>query len=140
MYMMTAKKVLEHKVALLTKLLELEHDRLVSERDRANQWQAESERKDQIIESLKLPSEQDKSIKPDWRLIKKHFNELLEEEGIPYKHVKDSGKKRIRREANDRAAIENTDVCKYSDNELSRELKFPQKPMLRRFARQLKKK
>jgi hypothetical protein len=137
--MMTAKKTLEHKIALLTKLLELEHERLKSERDRANKWQAESERKDQIIESLKLPSEQEQSVNNDWYLIRKHFNDLLDEEGIPYKHVKDSGKKRIRREANDRATIENTDVTKYSDNELGRELKFPQKPMLRRFARELKK-
>lgn len=140
MSVMPTKKELEHNVALLKKLLELEHNRLKAERDRAKKWQADAEGKAQIIESLKLPLEKTQSVNTDWRLITKHFNDLLEEEGIPYKHIKDAGKKRIRREANDRASIENTDIRKYSDNELGRELKFPKKTIPRRFARQPKKK
>lgn len=138
--MMTATKELEHKIALLQKLLELEHSRLMTERDRANKWQAEAERKDQIIETLKLTQDSSQGTVSDWHLIKKHFHDLLQEEGIPYKHVKDAGKKRIRREANDRATVESINVRKYSDTELGRELKFPQKPLMRRFARELKKK
>lgn len=137
---MPSKKELEHNVALLKKLLELEHSRLVSERDRANKWQADSERKSQVIELLKLSPERKEGLNNDWMLIKKHFNDLLEEEGLPYKHVKEAGKKRIRREANDRATIESVNVRKYSDIELSRELKFPQKSTSRKFARQPKKK
>ena len=137
---MPSKKELEHNVALLKKLLELEHSRLVSERDRANKWQADSERKSQIIELLKLSPERKQGINNDWFLIKKHFTDLLEEEGLPYKHVKEAGKKRIRREANDRATIESVNVRKYSDIELSRELKFPEKSISRKFARQPKKK
>ena len=137
---MPTKKELEHKVALLKKLLELEHSRLVSERDRANKWQADSESKSQVIELLKLSPERKKSESDHWSIIKKHFNDLLIEEGLPYKHVKDAGKERIRREANDRATIENVNIRKYSDNELSRELKFPQKSVTRKFARQPKKK
>lgn len=137
---MPTEKELEHKVALLNKLLELEHNRLMSERDRANEMQADSERKAQIIESLKLPPEKTQSVNTDWRLITKHFNDLLEEEGIPYKQVKDAGKKRIRREANDRATIGNINIRKYSDSELGRELKFPRKSTSRKFVRQHKKK
>lgn len=137
---MPTEKELEHKVALLNKLLELEHNRLMSERDRANEMQADSERKAQIIESLKLPPEKTQSVNTDWRLIIKHFNDLLEEEGIPYKQVKDAGKKRIRREANDRATIGNINIRKYSDSELGRELKFPRKSTSRKFVRQHKKK
>ena len=137
---MPSKKELEHNIALLKKLLELEHSRLISERDRANKWQADSERKSQVIEMLKMSPERKQSINNDWILIKKHFNELLEEEGLPYKHIKDAGKKRIRREANDRATIESINIRKYSDIELSRELKFPKKSTSRKFARQPKKK
>lgn len=140
MSVMPTEKELEHKVALLNKLLELEHNRLMSERDRANEMQADSERKAQIIESLKLPPEKTQSVNTDWRLIIKHFNDLLEEEGIPYKQVKDAGKKRIRREANDRATIGNINIRKYSDSELGRELKFPRKSTSRKFVRQHKKK
>ena len=137
---MPSKKELEHNIALLKKLLELEHSRLVSERDRANQWQADSERKTQIIELLKMSPEKKQSTNNDWFLIKKHFNDLIKEESLPYKHVKDAGKKRIRREANDRATKESMNIRKYSDSELSRELKFPQKSASRKFARQPRKK
>ncbi len=137
---MPTEKELEHKVALLNKLLELEHNRLKSERDRAKEWQADSERKAKTIESLKQLPEKTQSVNTDWLLITKHFNDLLEEEGIPYKHVKDAGKKRIRREANDRATTENINIRKYSDGELGRELKFPRKTTSRKFARQHKKK
>lgn len=138
--MMKDKKQLEHQIALLKGLLELEQNRFKAERDKANQWKAESERKDKIIDLLKLMSEKKQNAINDWHLIKKHFHDLIEEEGLPYKHVKDAGKKRIRREANDRAKIEDINVRRYSDKDLSRELQFPEKPMLRRFARQHKKK
>lgn len=137
---MPSIKELEHNVALLKKLLELEHERLKSERERANKWQADSVRKDQIIESLKLLSKKTEDDNTDWLLITKHFNDLLEEEGIPYKDVKDTGKKRIRREANTRAMAENIIIRKYSDSELRSRLKFPQKAISRRFARQPKRK
>ena len=137
---MPSKKELEHNIALLKKLLELEHSRLIAERDRANKWQADSERKSQVIELLKLSPERKQSINNDWSLIEKHFNELLQEEGLPYKQVKEAGKKRIRREANDRAAIESINVRKYSDIELSRRLQFPQNTVSRKFARQPKRK
>lgn len=137
---MPTNEELEHTVALLKKMLELEHNRLKSERDRASEWQADAERKTQIIESLKSPPEITQSANGDWQIISKHFDELLEEEDIPYKHVKHGGKKRIRREANDRATLENTNIKKYSDDELGNELKFPQQTMSRRFARQPKQK
>ena len=137
---MASIKELEHNVALLKKLLELEHERLKSERERANKWQADSARKDQIIESLKLLSKNTGDDNTDWSLITKHFNDLLKEEGIPNKQVKDAGKKRIRREANDRAMAENIIIKKYNDRDLSSRLKFPQKNMSRRFARQPKRK
>ena len=140
MGVMSTKRELEHNVALLKKLLELEHNRLISERDRVNELQADSERKDQIIESLKLSHEEKKSTNSDWHIISKHFNDLLDEENIPHKNVKHSGKKRIRREANDRATLENKNIKKYSDVELGRELKFPQKVVSRSFAREPKKK
>lgn len=133
-------KELEHHISLLKRLLELEHNRLMSERERADEWQADSARKADIIESLNKQIEKTQSDNTDWSLIREHFNDLLEEEGIPYKHVKDSGKKRIRREANDRARLEDTNIRKYSDNELERELKFPQKFVSRRFVRQPRKK
>ena len=136
---MPSKKELEHNIALLKKLLELEHSRLIAERDRANKWQADSERKSQVIELLKLSPERKQSINNDWSLIEKHFDELLQEEGLPYKQVKEAGKKRIRREANDRAAIESINVRKYSDIELSRRLQFPQSTVSRKFARQPRK-
>ena len=137
---MPSMKELEHNNALLKKLLELEHERLKTEHERANKWQAESERKDQIIESLRLLSKKTGRDNTDWSLIKKHFNNLLEEESIPQKTVKDSGKKRIRREANDRATAENLLIRKYSDSELRVNLKFPQNNVSRRFARRHKKK
>ena len=140
MSVMPSKKELEHNIALLKKLLELEHSRLIAERDRANKWQSDSERKSQIIELLKLSPERKQSTNNDWVLIKKHFKDLLNEEGVPYKHVKDAGKKRIRREANDRATKERMDIRKYSDDELSRELHFPEKSVPRKFARQPRKK
>lgn len=140
MSVMPSEKELEHNVALLKKLLELEHNRLMSERERADKWQADAEHKAEIIESLKQPAEEIQNVDTDWQLIKEHFNELIEEEGIPHKHVKAAGKKRIRREANDRAKIEDSNIRKYSDAELGRELKFPQKSMSRRFARQHRKK
>lgn len=135
MSIMPTKEELEHKVALLNKLLELEHARLMSERDRANDWQADSERKEKTIEALKLQPEKTQSDNPDWQIITKHFNDLLDEEDIPNKHVKHGGKKRIRREANNRATLENIDIREYSDDDLVIKLKFPQKPMSRNFAR-----
>lgn len=135
---MPTNEELEHNIALLKKLLELEHNRLMSERDRANDWQATSERKDQTIEALKLQPEKTQSANADWHIITKHFNDLLKEENIPYKDVKHGGKKRIRREANDRATLENINIKKYSDDDLGRELKFPQKSVSRSFARKPK--
>ena len=138
MSIMPTKEELEHNVALLKKLLELEHNRLMSERDRVNEWQADSERKAQTIEALKLQPEKTQSANADWHIITNHFNELLEEENIPHKHVKHAGRKRIRREANDRAVLEDLNIKKYSDDDLDRELKFPQKSMSRSFARKSK--
>ena len=138
MSIMPTKEELEHNVALLKKLLELEHNRLMSERDRANEWQTDSKHKDKTIEELKLQHEKTQSANADWHIITKHFNDLLEEEDIPHKDVKHGGKKRIRREANDRATLENIDIKKYSDDDLGRELKFPQKSMSRSFVRKPK--
>ena len=128
--MMQTKEGLEHQNALLRKMLELEHERLKSERDRANELQT------QTIELVKLLHEKTQRANADWHIIIKHFNELLEDEDIPNKHVKHGGKKRIRREANDRATLENKNIKKYSDDKLGRELKFPQKSISRSFARQ----
>lgn len=140
MSVMPSEKELEHNVSLLKKLLELEHERLKAEHERANKWQADCERKDQIIESLRLLSKKTDKDNTDWSLIKKHFNDLLEEESIPQKTVKDTGKKRIRREANDRATAENLLIRKYSDSELRSNLKFPHNTVSRRFVRQHRKK
>jgi len=137
---MPTKEELKHNIALLKKLLEIEHKRLITERDRANKWQADSERKTQIIESMKLLSEKKQSTNTDWHIITKHFNALLKEEDIPYKNIKHAGKKRIRREANKRAILENIFIRKYSDDELGRKLMFPQKSISRSFARKPKKK
>ena len=76
---MPSKNELEHNIALLKKLLELEHSRLIAERDRANKWQADSERKSHIIELLKLSPERKQSTNNDWVLIKKHYNDMLNE-------------------------------------------------------------
>ena len=138
MSIMPTKEELEHNVALLKNLLELEHNRLMFERERANEWQTDSEHKAKTIEALKLQSEKTQSANADWHIITKCFNKLLEEEDIPHKDVKHGGKKRIRREANDRAALENININKYSDDDLGRELKFPQKSISRSFARKSK--
>ena len=135
---MATKEELEHKLALQKNLLELEHNRLMFERNRVNELQADSENKDKIIEALKLQLEEAQSANTDWHIITKHFNKLLEEEDIPNKDVKHGGKKRIRREANDRATLENKNIKKYSDDDLGSELKFPQKSISRSFARKSK--
>lgn len=135
---MPTKEELEHNIALLKNLLELEHNRLMFERDRANEWETDSKNKAKIIEELKLQSEKTQSANADWLIITKHFNKLLEEEDIPHKDVKRGGKKRIRREANDRATLENINIKKYSDDDLGRELKFPHKSISRSFSRKPK--
>ena len=138
MSIMPTKEELKHNVALLKNLLELEHNRLMFERDRANEWQTDSKHKAKTIEELKLQHEKTQSANADWHIITKHFNKLLEEEDIPHKDVKRGGKKRIRREANDRATLENINIKKYSDDDLGRELKFPHKSISRSFSRKPK--
>ncbi len=138
MSIMPTKEELKHNVALLKNLLELEHNRLMFERDRANDWQTDSKHKAKTIEELKLQHEKTQSANADWHIITKHFNKLLEEEDIPHKDVKRGGKKRIRREANDRATLENINIKKYSDDDLGRELKFPHKSISRSFSRKPK--
>ncbi|MBW1854655.1 MAG: hypothetical protein JRJ00_08260, partial [Deltaproteobacteria bacterium] len=50
---MQTKEKLEHNVALLKNLLGLEHNRLMFERDRANEWETDSKNKAKTIEELK---------------------------------------------------------------------------------------
>ena len=135
MSIMPTIEELKHKVVLLNNLLKLEHNRLMFERDRANKWQADSEHKERIIEELKLQPEKTQRANADWQIITKHFNKLLKEEDIPHKDVKHGGKKRIRREANDRATLDNKKIKTYSDADLGKELKFPQMSISRSFAR-----